>query len=90
MGYRLSIALGKRLAGLATEVTFDPRTGHLLCRPEGKQVAVAVAIEGLTVHDLMGELARIARVPTYQLALPLSSAACRQQYYAESLAGTTS
>jgi hypothetical protein len=49
-----------------------------------------VAIQGLTVKDLMGELAGIVRLSTYQLALPLSPAAYRQQQYAECLAGTTS
>jgi hypothetical protein len=80
--------LGKSLAGLATEVTFDPGTGTLLFHLEGKRVAVAVAIAGLTVTDLMGELAGIARLPTYQLALPFSPAARRQQHYAQCLTGT--
>lgn len=79
--------LGTRLAGLATVITFNPTSGHLLCRPEGKPVAVA--IQGLTVKDLMGELSGIIRLPTYQLALPFSPEAHRQQRYAEALTGTT-
>jgi len=82
--------LGKRLAGIATEVIFDSNTEHLLCRPEGKAVALAVAIQGLSVKELMGELAGIVRLPTYQLALPLSPSANRQQQYATRLTGTIS
>jgi transposase InsO family protein len=63
--------LGKRLVGAAVVVTFDPDSRHLLCKPEGKAVAVAVAIQGMTAAELMGELAGIVRLPTYQLALPL-------------------
>lgn len=81
--------LGLRLAGIAVEITFDHQTGTLLCQPENKPVAVAVPIQGLTTADLMGELAGITRLPSYQLALPLSSAACRQQSYAGSFTGTT-
>jgi transposase InsO family protein len=81
--------LGKRLAGEATVVTFDPDSRHLLCKPEGKAVAVAVAIQGLTVEALMGELAGIVRLPTYQLALPLFAPAYRQHQYAAVLTGTT-
>jgi transposase InsO family protein len=80
--------LGKRLAGEAIVVTFDPDSRHLLCKPEGKQVAVAVAIQGMTVEALMGELAGIVRLPTYQLALPMFPPAYREQQYAAVLTGT--
>jgi transposase InsO family protein len=81
--------LGKRLAGQVVVVTFDPDSRHLLCKPEEKRVAVAVAIQGITVEELMGELAGIVRLPTRQLALPLFPAACREQQYAAALTGTT-
>jgi transposase InsO family protein len=81
--------LGKRLAGQAVEIIFDPDSRHLFCQPETKQVAVAVAIQGMRVEDLMGELAGIVRLPSYQLALPFSPESYRQQQYVTALAGTT-
>jgi hypothetical protein len=59
--------LGKRLAGQAVVVTFDPVSRHLLCKPEGKPVAVAIAVQGIGVEALMGELAGIVRLPTVSL-----------------------
>jgi hypothetical protein len=82
--------LGKRLAGCNVEVTCDPRTGHLLCRPEAKPVAVAVSIQGVTVNDLMGALDGVTRLPTCQLALPLSARENRAQQYVVGLTGTAS
>jgi transposase InsO family protein len=80
--------LGRRLAGAAVEVTFDHETGMLLCQPENKPIAVAVPIQGLTIAELMGEFAGIIRLPVYQLALPFSAIAHRQQSYAASFTGT--
>jgi transposase InsO family protein len=81
--------LGKRLVGQAVEITFDPDSRHLLCQPEAKPIAVAIAIQGMTVDALMGELAGLVRLPTYQLALPLSPESYRQQQYVTGLAGTS-
>lgn len=78
--------LGRRLAGQAVAITFDATTGHLLCQPEGQPVAVAA--QGLSVDDLMGELAGVVRLPTYHLALPLSPRDYRAQQYVAALAGT--
>jgi hypothetical protein len=43
---------------------------------------------GLTKADLMGELALMHTLPTYQLALPFSPEAWRQLEYANGLIGT--
>jgi hypothetical protein len=82
--------LGLRLAGATVEITYAHQDGTLLCQPEGKRVAVAVPIQGLTVEDLMGELSDMTRLPTYQLALALSPAACRQRWYAAALTNSSS
>jgi hypothetical protein len=51
-------------------------------------VSVAVALQGVTTEELMGELAGIIRLPAYQLALPMSPSAYRQQQYTAALTGT--
>lgn len=80
--------LGVRLAGAAVTITFDTVSGVLLCHPEHKSVAVAVPIQGISVTELMGELATITQLPSYQLALPLSAPAVRQQSYVACFTGT--
>jgi hypothetical protein len=82
-------ALGRRYADRTTEITFDATTASFLCRPEGTDQVLSVPMQGLSKADLMGELAGLVRLPTYQLALPLSTPACRQQIYASCLEGTT-
>jgi hypothetical protein len=47
-----------------------------------------VPAPGLTKADLMGELALMHTLPTYQLALPFSPEAWRQLEYANGLIGT--
>src|SRR5579875_204738 len=79
--------LGRRLAGAAVTITFDAVSGVLRCHPENKAVAVAVPIQGVSVTELMGELASIIRMPSYQLALPFSASATRQQSYAALVIG---
>lgn len=68
--------------------TFDAVSGAFRCRPEHKPVAVAVPIQGISVTQLMGELATITRMPTYQLALPFSATAARQQSHIACVTGT--
>jgi hypothetical protein len=80
--------LGLRLAGAAVTITFDQEAGVLLCQPENKPIAVAVPIQGISASELMGELSTITRMPAYQLALPLSAAATRQQSYVACFTGT--
>jgi hypothetical protein len=55
-----------------------------------KPFAVAVPIQGVTAKDLMGELGGVTRLPTYQLALPLSAREYRVQQYVVGLTGTAS
>jgi hypothetical protein len=80
--------LGLRLAGAAVTITFDQEAEVLLCQPENKPIAVAVPIQGISASELMGELSTITRMPAYQLALPLSAAATRQQSYVACFTGT--
>jgi hypothetical protein len=80
--------LGLQLAGATVTITFDADSGVLLCHPEHRPVAVAVPIQGISVTELMGELAAITRMPSYQLALPFSAAAARQQSYVACFIGT--
>lgn len=77
--------LGRQWTGKTIEVIFAPASVSFLCRPEGSDSEISVSAQGLTTTDLMGELAGMGRLPGYQLALPLSPAACRQQTYASCL-----
>jgi hypothetical protein len=49
-----------------------------LCQLEGSEELVEVPAQGLTKAELMGELATMQTLPTYQLALPFSPEAWRQ------------
>jgi transposase InsO family protein len=87
-GYRYYV--GRQWSETTIEVTFSPGTVSFLCRPEGSESEISLPAQGLTKPDLMGEAGRLLALPSYQLALPLSPAACRHQEYASYLAGTTS
>jgi transposase InsO family protein len=87
-GYRYY--LGRQWAEKTVEVTFDPATVSFLCRPEGSEIEISLPAQGLSKAELMGEAATLLALPSYQLALPLSPAACRHQEYASALAGTIS
>jgi hypothetical protein len=82
--------LGRRHAGRAVEITFEPEAVSFLCRLQGSDSTISATAQGLTKADIMGELADFVRLPVYQLALPLSAVDCRKQSYAASVLGTTS
>jgi transposase InsO family protein len=84
-----SYYLGKQVAHLAVAIRFDADPLAFLCQLEGSEEIVQVPAQGLTKADLMGELAVIQTLPTYQLALPFSQEAWRQLEYANGLIGTT-
>src|SRR5260370_31799441 len=71
---------------LPQKPVIDP---HLVAQFVGSEEIVRVPAQGLTKADLMGELALIQTLPTYQLALPFSQEAWRQLEYANGLFGTT-
>ena len=70
-------------------IHFDPDPPAFVCQLEGSDELVRVPALGLTKADLMGELAAMQTLPTYQLALPFSLEAWRQLEYANGLVGTT-
>jgi hypothetical protein len=64
---------------------FDPEAMVLICLPEGCEETIRLPIQGITKAELMGELAVLQSLPTYQLALPFSLAAWRQLEYVQNL-----
>ncbi len=84
-----SYYLGKPVAHLGVAIRFASESLAFLCQLEGSEEIVEVAAQGLTKADLMGELALMQSLPTYQLALPFSQEAWRQLEYANGLTGTT-
>ena len=81
--------IGKQFAHRCVEIRFDPDPIAFICQPEGSEELVRVPAQGLTKAELMGELAAMQALPTYQLALPFSLEAWRQSAYANNLIGTT-
>ena len=84
-----SYYLGKHVAHLNVAIRFDPDPLAFVCQLEGSEELVRVPALGLTKADLMGELAVIHTLPTYQLTLPFSLESWRQFEYANGLIGTT-
>jgi hypothetical protein len=70
--------LGSSLPDQQVEIHFDATTVEFLCQPEHGGEPLRCAAKGLTKAYLMGELANIAALPAYQLALPWSIEARRQ------------
>jgi hypothetical protein len=81
--------LTSRLADQQLEIHFDAASREFICQPEQGGEPVRCAAKGLSKEYLMGELATIAALPTYQLALPWSAEAIRQQDLVQ-LLGTSS
>jgi hypothetical protein len=71
------------------EIRFDPEPIAFVCHPEGSEELVRVPVQGLSKAELMGKLATLQALPTYQLALPFSLEAWRQCEYTHNLIGTT-
>ncbi len=70
--------IGRQIDRQTLELRFDPTRHSFVCQPEGVSAPVVVPAQGLTKADLMGELAELARLPTYQLALPWEREAARR------------
>ena len=84
-----SYYLGKQVAHRGVAIHFASESPAFVCQLEGSEELVRVPALGLTKADLMGELAAMQSLPTYQLALPFSQEAWRQLEYANGLIGTT-
>ncbi|HKF37123.1 MAG TPA: hypothetical protein VKB35_09500 [Ktedonobacteraceae bacterium] len=80
--------IGKQFAHQCIELRFDPDAIAFICQPEGSEELVRVPAQGPTKAELMGELAAMQALPTYQVALPFSLEAWRQCEYANNLIGT--
>lgn len=68
------------------EISLEVETKELVCKPEGSEEEVRLAVQGLSKPDLMGELTHFQALPTYQLRLPFGKEAVRQLEYARSWA----
>jgi hypothetical protein len=87
-GYQYYLSTAWR--GRTIELHFDPREGCFIGQPEGIESIIRLAPQGLSKTELMGELAGLLALPSYQLALPFTHQAWRQLEYARTLAGTAS
>lgn len=79
---------GRSFANQTLEITFDPASQTFVCVAENAQQNIRIPAQGLTKEDLMGELSTSASYPSYQLALPFSSAAWRKNLLVSHLRGT--
>jgi hypothetical protein len=61
-----SYYLGKQVAHLGVAVRFDAESLAFHCQLEGSEEIVEVPTQGLSKADLMGELAAMQSLPTYQ------------------------
>ena len=70
--------LGSRYRKQALELRYDQQRRELICYPGASAPARRFAVQGLTVAELMGELAPVLTLPAYQLALPFTRETWRQ------------
>jgi transposase len=85
--YRYSV--GKDLSDQTLEITFDSQTRELKCLSEDGTQEIRLAVQGLTITALMGELSPLIVLPAYQLALPFSRSTWREMMMCNHLTGTT-
>ena len=64
--------LGHSWARQEVEITFDADTQKLLCHTASGHCVSALAIQGISISSLMGQLADHFNLPSFQLALPFS------------------
>ena len=80
---------GSRFARQTLEITFDPQTCEIACLPEKTAQPFRLAAKGLSKETLMGELDPLTIIPAYQLALPWSRQAWRENVLCLGLGDTT-
>jgi hypothetical protein len=68
-----SYYIGNQYAECEVKITFDPENVSFVCWPQGFEQSILMKAKGLTKADLMGDLAELLGLPTYQLALPFSA-----------------
>jgi hypothetical protein len=78
--------LSTALRGRTLELTFDLAQGTFLGQPEDSDSIIAIAPQGLSKTELMGEFGNLLRLPVYQLALPFTHEAWRQLEYTRTFA----
>jgi hypothetical protein len=71
------------------ELTFDREQRCFRGLVAGRAEPLLIAAQGLTKTALMGDMAHLAALPAYQLALPFTLDTWRSVEYAKLLAGTT-
>jgi transposase InsO family protein len=81
--------LGTSLRNQMLELHFDAIQGCFLGQPAGSESILTFTPQGLAKADLMGELAHLLALPSYQLALPFTQEAWRQLEYTHVLTGTS-
>lgn len=80
---------GRKCAKSTLQITFDPVRLELVSKKLGTEEVRRFEVKGLTTTDLMGELATLTRLPTYQLALPFSRQDWRTMELSRMMRGTT-
>jgi len=78
-----------RCAHQSLEITFDPHTCEFVCLPAKGVPLFRLAAKGLSKETLMGELDPLTTIPAYQLALPWSPQAWRENVLCLGLGDTT-
>jgi hypothetical protein len=80
---------GSKFAHRTLEITFDPQTHEFVCLPEKETQSFRLIAKGLSKETLMGELDPLTAIPAYQLALPWSRQAWRENVLCLELGDTT-
>jgi transposase len=81
--------VGSRCHHQTLEITFDPLMCEFVCLPEKEALPFRLAAKGLSKETLMGELDPLTTIPAYQLALPWSPQAWRENILSIALGDTT-
>jgi hypothetical protein len=70
--------VGRQFDRQMLELHFEAPTRSFIGQPDGMDERLVIGVQGLSKADLMGELAELAHLPTYQLALPWEREAARR------------
>ena len=79
---------GRLSARTTQEVNFDIETLEFIAKTIGTNRIQRFTVKGISKTDLMGELVPFSRLPAYQLALPFTLDAWRQNCLAQLVRGT--
>ncbi len=70
--------IGRQIDRQTVELHYEAAARSLVCHPAGVSEPIVTPVQGLSKADLMGELAELGHLPTYQLALPWERNAVRR------------